>query len=51
VWLVVTLGTAFYLITLLGTAWILITNGLVLSGLGMFLVVAALLQRRPKTAA
>jgi hypothetical protein len=45
-----TLCTAFYLIGWLGTKWLLITNGLTLVGLGMFLAVAALLLRKPKTA-
>jgi MFS family permease len=41
-----TLGTAFYLISMMGTRWLLSLNGLVLLGLGLTLIIAHRLRRR-----
>ena len=41
-----TLGTAFYLISMMGTRWLLSLNGLVLLGLGLALIIAHGLRRR-----
>lgn len=41
-----TLGTAFYLISMMGTRWLLSLNGLVLLGLGLALIIAHRLRRR-----
>jgi len=47
-----TLGTAFYLVTWLGTQWLLISNGLLLVGLGLVLTAAdAATRSRPADAA
>lgn len=43
-----TLGTAFYLVTWMGTRWLIISNGLVLVGLGAVLVLADALSK-PET--
>jgi len=40
-----TLGTAFYLVTWMGTRWLIISNGLLLVGLGAVLVLADALHR------
>jgi len=40
-----TLGTAFYLVTWMGTRWLIISNGLLLVGLGAMLVLADALHR------
>jgi len=40
-----TLGTAFYLVTWMGTRWLLISNGLLLVGLGAVLVLADALSK------
>jgi len=43
-----TLGTAFYLVTWMGTRWLIISNGLVLVGLGAVLALADALSK-PET--
>jgi len=42
-----TLGTAFYLVAWMGTRWLLASNGLLLVGLGLVLVVADVLGAKP----
>ncbi|MBL7140058.1 MAG: fused MFS/spermidine synthase [Planctomycetes bacterium] len=47
-----TLGTAFYLVTWMGTRWLLVSNGLLLLGLGAVLAVAgAVVRDHPPDAA
>jgi len=45
-----TLGTAFYLVTWMGTRWLIISNGLLLVGLGAVLALADALHRGPVAA-
>ena len=41
-----TIGTAFYLVTWMGTRWLILSNGLVLVGLGLALALAELAARQ-----
>ncbi|MGB2614504.1 MAG: fused MFS/spermidine synthase, partial [Phycisphaerae bacterium] len=41
-----TIGTTFYLVTWMGTRWLILSNGLVLVGLGLALALAELAARQ-----